>query len=187
MDQDELLVKRAQNGSQDAFRQIVEKYKSFIFAICMNIARDPQEAENLSQETFIQIYRSLGKYESRGFKTWIGRIATNKAIDWKRKHKQETLNKVIYLDDADVLNMHEEDRLYEHLAKKEDREKLFKMFEALPEMYSTVLKKYYMQSKSYQEISIEEGISLKTVESRLYRAKKAIRKKWEEDEHAEAF
>jgi DNA-directed RNA polymerase specialized sigma24 family protein len=74
MEPEELLIKRVINGDQEAFRSIVEKYQNLVFAICLNIAGQRQEAENLAQETFLQVYRSLPRYRNQGFKAWIGKI-----------------------------------------------------------------------------------------------------------------
>lgn len=186
MEPDELLIKRVLNGDQEAFRKIVEIYQNLVFAICFNITGHRQEAENLAQETFIQVYRSLSRYENKGFKAWIGRIATNKAIDWKRKSKAESEKKLLYIEDIEELKS-EEASLQDQLIRDENRKKILKICESLPLKYSVVLKKYYVHSKSYNQISKEEGISVRTVESRLYRAKQAIRKKWEEEEKYEAF
>lgn len=179
MEQDELLVKRALKGDNDSFRSIVEKYQGLVYAICFNITGHRQEAENLAQETFIQVYRSLSRYENKGFKSWIGRIATNKAIDWKRKRKLENEGKVVYLEDISEIST-DDNSINEQLIKKENAKRVMELCNNLPEIYSTVLIKFYIQSKSYNEISKEDGISVKTVESRLYRAKQAIRKQWEE-------
>jgi RNA polymerase sigma factor (sigma-70 family) len=179
MEPDELLVKRALKGDNDSFRSIVEKYQGLVYAICFNITGHRQEAENLAQETFIQVYRSLSRYENKGFKSWIGRIATNKAIDWKRKMKLENEGKVVYLEDISEIST-DDNGINEQLIKKENAKRVMELCNNLPEIYSTVLIKFYIQSKSYNEISKEDGISVKTVESRLYRAKQAIRKQWEE-------
>lgn len=179
MDPDELLVKKALKGDDDSFRSIVEKYQGLVYAICFNIAGHRQEAENLAQETFIQVYRSLSRYENKGFKSWIGKIATNKAIDWKRKRRLENEGKVVYLEDIEEIST-ESNLIYDELIKKENTKKLLELCNRLPEIYSTVLIKFYIQSKSYNEISKEDGISIKTVESRLYRAKHAIRRQWKE-------
>lgn len=182
MDPDELLVKRASKGDDDAFRSLVEKYQGLVFAICFNITGHRQEAENLAQETFLQVYRSLSRYENKGFKSWIGKIATNKAIDWKRKMRLENEAKVVYLEDIENLEdiSSEDNSIQDELIKRENTEKLLELCNKLPEIYSNVLIKYYIESKSYNEISKEYGISVKTVESRLYRAKKVIREQWKE-------
>lgn len=179
MDPDELLVKKAIKGDDDSFRSIVEKYQGLVYAICFNITGHRQEAENLAQETFIQVYRSLSRYENKGFKSWIGKIATNKAIDWKRKRRLENEGKVVYLEDIEEIST-ESNLIHDELIKKENTKKLLELCNGLPEIYSTVLIKFYIQSKSYNEISKEDGISVKTVESRLYRAKHAIRRQWKE-------
>lgn len=179
MDPDELLVKKALKGDEDSFRSLVEKYQGLVFAICFNITGHRQEAENLAQETFIQVYRSLSRYENKGFKSWIGKIATNKAIDWKRKMRLENEGKVVYLEDIEEIST-ESNSIHEELIKKENSKKVLELCNKLPEIYSSVLIKFYIQSKSYNEISKEDGISVKTVESRLYRAKNAIRKQWKE-------
>lgn len=179
MDPDEILVKKALKGDDDSFRSIVEKYQGLVYAICFNITGHRQEAENLAQETFIQVYRSLSRYENKGLKSWIGKIATNKAIDWKRKRRMENEGKLVYLEDVGEIST-ESNSIHEELVKKENTKKLLELCNRLPEIYSSVLIKYYIQSKSYNEISKEDGISVKTVESRLYRAKNAIRKQWKE-------
>ncbi|NLL05246.1 MAG: RNA polymerase sigma factor [Clostridiaceae bacterium] len=179
MELDELLVKKAIKGDDDSFRRIVEKYQGLVYAICFNITGQRQEAENLAQETFIQVYRSLSRYKNKGFKSWIGKIATNKAIDWKRKRRLENEGKVVYLEDIEEITT-ESNLIHDELVKKENTKKLLELCNKLPEIYSTVLIKFYIQSKSYNEISKEDGISVKTVESRLYRAKHAIRRQWKE-------
>ena len=182
MELDELTIKRAASGNQEAFRKIVEEYQKLVFAICMNITKDRQEAENLAQETFLQVYRSLNKYRSEGFKTWIGRIATNKALDWKRSRKVENSLQFIDINDSHEIRSNERDTPHEKLLHKEEKERLETLCNDLPEKYAVVISKYYVQLKSYKQISDEEGISIKTVESRLYRAKKMLKDKWEEGE-----
>lgn len=179
MDPDELLVKKAIKGDDDSFRSIVEKYQRLVYAICFNITGHRQEAENLAQETFLQVYRSLSRYENKGFKSWIGKIATNKAIDWKRKSRLENEGKVVYLEDIEEIST-DKNSIQDELIKKENTKELLELCNKLPGIYSNVLIKFYIQSKSYNEISKEDGISVKTVESRLYRAKHAIRKQWRE-------
>jgi len=181
MEPEELLIKRVINGDQEAFRTIVEKYQNLVFAICFNIVGQRQEAENLAQETFLQVYRSLPLYRNKGFKVWIGKIAVNKAIDWKRKAKAENERKLLYIED--IKDLHSEERsVHEQIIMNEDRKRVLEICESLPEKYSAVLKKYYFQSKTYSQISLEEGISIRTVETRLYRAKQELRKKWKEGE-----
>jgi len=175
------LIKAIQKGNKEAFRQIVKKYEALVLAICYKIIRNNEEAENVAQETFLQVYKSIKTYDTRNFKLWIGKIATNKSIDWKRKHKLEYLNCVeldenIIFDRKNLLDMED------NLIKKENFAKVRKILDELPEKYRRIIKKFYFQDKSYKDISIEENISVKTVESILYRGKKSIKRLWKGEE-----
>ncbi len=176
------LIQAAQNGNSEAFRQLVEIYKAYVFAICFNILRDKDEAENMAQEAFIEVYRSLKSYEFRGFKTWMGRIAANKCIDYKRKMKKKLIHEV-NIEDENLYIIADDKPIIEKIIENEDKERLRNILYTLPEVYISTIKKYYMQGKTYEEIAREENVSIKTVESRLYRGRKILREKWEEEEN----
>ncbi|MEW6622960.1 MAG: RNA polymerase sigma factor [Bacillota bacterium] len=180
MKAEEYLIKAALARDQEAFRQIVEKYQTFVFAIILNIIRDYQEAENVAQETFIQVYRSLPQYKFKGFKTWIGRIATNKAIDYKRKRQHEKERQVSLSDQLMNLDLSNQDLLEDKVIRKEELEVLQRLFRRLPKHYNKVIVKHFIQAKSCKQIADEEGVSIRTVESRLYRAKKLLQQYLEE-------
>ncbi len=176
MIEEENIIKRILDGNQEEFRKIVEIYQNYIFAICFNILKDRQEAENITQETFIKIYSSLKQYEFSGLKTWIGRIATNKCIDLKRKKDREIKNNMTYLEDIE--NRLQSNYLVEEdVIRKEEIKRVLDCCDEIPEKYGKIIKKYYLDSQSYKEIAHKERISVKIVESRLYRGKKLLRKK----------
>lgn len=176
------LIQTAKNGDSEAFRQLVEIYKAYVFAICFNILRDKDEAENMAQETFIEVFRSLKNYQFRGFKTWMGRIATNKCIDYKRKMKKKFIHEV-NIEDENLYIIADDKPIIEKIIENEDKERLRDILYTLPEVYISTIKKYYIQGKTYEEIAREENVSIKTVESRLYRGRKILREKWEEGEN----
>lgn len=181
MKENDLIIKKAANGDKEAFRIIVEQYKNLVYAVCKNIVKDTYEAENLTQETFLQVYKSLHKYEYKGFKNWIGRIAVNKAIDYKRRLVSKQENEIKYIDEMEYLPDNKasiQDRLIEEERKRE----VICCCNELPHKYKSVIKKFYIENKSYKEIAAEENISTKTVETRLYRGKSLLRKKIEEVE-----
>lgn len=181
MIQEDIIIKKASMGDVDAFRTIVESYQKLIYNICFGILRDSYEAENAAQETFIQVYRSLPKYEYKGFKTWIGRIATNKSIDIKRKLQREIAANAINIDEVYEEDMCGKNSLEDEVFKRYEAKYIMDKCELLPDIYSTVIEKYYIQEKSYAEISKEELISVKAVESRLYRGKKLLKQSIKED------
>lgn len=180
MKAEEDLIKAASAKDEEAFREIVETYQAFVFAVIFNIIRDYQEAENVAQETFIQVYRSLPQYKFKGFKTWIGRIAANKAIDTKRKRQKEKERQVSLSEQLLNMDLSREDLVEDIIIREEELEVVHRLINGLPEHYHNVMIKHYIQSKSYQQIADEEGVSIRTIGSRIYRAKKLLQQFLEE-------
>ena len=87
MEDERILIERAKEGNEEAFSDLIGIYKNYIFAIILNFIKDYDEVENIAQEVCLQLYVSLPKYDQQNFKAWLGRIATNKSIDWLRKKR----------------------------------------------------------------------------------------------------
>lgn len=176
---DEEIISRVLGGSKEAFQSLVERYYGLVYSITYNITGDHQYAENLVQETFIQAYRSLHTYRNQGFKAWIGKIATHKAIDWKRKNgRVTTVPWEEELIPAEICLQTVE----ENIVVREEHKKLRILYHALPQKYLRVLQKFYIQEKDCRQIAREEGVGTRTVESWLYRARNKLRSQWKEDE-----
>lgn len=176
------LIQQTLAGDEQAFSELVEKYQGYVFAIILRWISDQHEAENVAQEVFLQVYRCLPQYRLESFRSWIGKITVRKAIDWQRKKRGKI--------PEDSLSVLEEKLLDTKLQNKNNPEKLFlaneerirleKVCKSLTKIYRRVILKYYLEDKSYQQIACEEGITVKAVESRLYRARHYLREKWEE-------
>jgi len=158
---------------------LVEEYKNLVYAICLNAVGDPFEAENLAQETFLQVYKSLPNYKFRGFTTWISRIALNKCIDFKRRAAVRRNKEAVSLFDLEHM-ADERTSVQDMLIEKEERELLDKCLNKIPEHYAKVLRKSYQENKTCKQIAEEENISVRAVETRLYRGRKILRKRFEE-------
>lgn len=165
---------------QQTFEVLIEHYKAYVFAIILRFVDNTDDAQDIAQEVFLQIYRSLPSFQPDHLKAWVGRITTNKAIDWKRKKQRSVQGYELSDTDigkplADSLPNPEE-----AFISKEREVYIRELCSSLPDRYRTVLIKYHFQDKSYQQIAREEGISVKTVETRLYRARKLLRQLWKE-------
>lgn len=176
---DKELIKAFLSGEQDAFPKIIKKYKGYVFAVILNFVKEYDEVENIAQEVFIQIYRYLPRYRQKNLKGWIGKIAATKAIDWKRSKGKRIIKEI---EDIESVNdeIESEYNPEETLLKKENSKIVHEICNNMSEIYSSVINKYYFEGKSYQQISQENNITLKTVESRLYRARKIFKEKWRE-------
>lgn len=176
---DEELLQHVLNDDQNAFRELVDRYKAYVFAIILKVLPTSSDAEDIAQEVFIQIYRSLPEYRSQNFKAWLGKITLNKTLDWKRSHSKYSQQENL---DWNYLADENESRAPDLvLLQNENQTRLRNICRQLSPVYGQVIHDYYFESKSYAEIAQNNGISIKTVESRLYRARAMIKKQWKEE------
>lgn len=183
MDTENLLIDKAKSGDEYSFSKLIDTYKNYVFAIILNFIKDYNEVENIAQEVFLQTYISLPNYENDNFKGWIGRIATNKSIDFIRRKKAK--QKEMYVEDEIIESVLDNRNIPElQLLEMEKKEELLSVLDSIPEIYKNVLVKFYFQEKSYELIAREEDVSIKTIASRLYRAKVLIKEKWRDKDEA---
>jgi len=173
------------SGDQRAFGTLVQSYQTYIYKLVFSVVRNHADAEDVTQETFVQIYRSLPQYQSKGLKTWMSRIAINKAIDHRRKSnrlREDALPDPNQLAPPDLDLQQHEPLIEQQLVSKESRQLVHAHLQEVPDNYREVVKAFYFENKSYTDIAEEQGVTIKTVESKLYRAKQWMRKRWKEED-----
>jgi RNA polymerase sigma factor (sigma-70 family) len=174
------LIQQLKQGDEPAFRWLVENYRNRVFHTVLNILQDSKEAEDAAQETFIQVFESVGSFKAESsLSTWIYRIAVHKALDKIRRRKtRQRLHKMI------PWWMPEEKKstgdLFHHpgiLAEnKEKATVLFKAIESLPEKQKLAFTLIKVQGMSYEEACEIMGQNIKAVESLITRAKLNLQK-----------
>jgi RNA polymerase sigma factor (sigma-70 family) len=167
-------------GNDHAFRLLVEKYRNDVFRTVFAVLREQKEAEDAAQEVFMKIYTSLSQYENQGFKTWLTRIAVNHAIDVKRKQARRREDVVDSLEQQ-VPGTPKNSVEKEVIAQDQRRLVQTKLNE-VPENYREVIYGFYIAEKSYQQMAEEQNVQVKTIETKLYRARNWIKKNWKEDD-----
>jgi RNA polymerase sigma factor (sigma-70 family) len=177
--QEDQLIEKARAGDDQAFRYLVEKYQNYLFKVVFSVLRNEKDAEDATQEAFIKIYYALPKLEV-GLKTWMTRIAMNHAIDIKRK-KQRQMESVSEPVELTSISEGEENTVIPLLVK-ERRQVIQNRIHELPPNYRDVIFAYYITDKSYKEIAEEQCVEVKTIETKLYRARSWMRKHWKEDD-----
>ncbi|MFS0646698.1 RNA polymerase sigma factor [Siminovitchia sp. 179-K 8D1 HS] len=177
---DDALIEKIKSGNDHAFRIIVEKYRNLVFHTVYGVLRNEKDAEDAAQEVFLKIYTSLPQYEKQGFTTWVTRIAVNHAIDIKRKktRRHEEMN-VEYEETSHAPPGESVERL---VLQREKKRIIHERLNELPDHYRTVVKGFYIDDKTYEELAAELDVKLKTVEVRLYRARQWMKKHWKEDD-----
>ncbi|MDD3272137.1 MAG: sigma-70 family RNA polymerase sigma factor [Syntrophomonadaceae bacterium] len=184
---DESLVCKSLDGDMSAFEELVNRYKRPVFSIVYRMIGQYQEAEDITQEVFINVYEKLYQFDSnKKFGPWIYRIATNASISALRKKK-----KVITLDFDEAYGKAYEDYYTADSGNPQlmfEREELKfftdKAINELPENYRVVIMLRYQMDLNNQEIAEVLGVSKENIEVRVHRARKALRKivqkHWEE-------
>ncbi|PFN06384.1 RNA polymerase subunit sigma [Bacillus cereus] len=173
-------MKKAQQGNEQAFRILVETYHHYILKVVFSILRHQEDAQDITQEVFVKVHASLPTYQFRGFKTWITRIATNHAIDYKRKQAQQKEElSLLVAEQKYNKSAHNTETL---LLTKEQKLLIEQKVREIPENYRDVVLAHYLEEKSYQEIATQQNAEVKTIEMKLYRARKWIKKYWKEED-----
>ena len=179
------FVEKLKNGDKESFRYIVDKYQKYILNICFRFTHNKETTEDLTQEVFIEVYRSINTFRGDSkFSTWIYRIAVTKSLDYlksqKRKKRWGIIRSFLVESDLEKETVFVND-LENNTQKKienDDRiEVLNRALESLSEKQRTafVLNKY--DEMSYQNIADILEMSLSSVESLIHRAKINLRKK----------
>ena len=179
--QDELVIRRAQRGDADAFEQLLLEHQKNVYNLCYRMAGNPDDAMDLSQETFLRAWRCLDQYQfASAFSTWLYRLCSNICIDFlRRRRRQQTVP--LTFEDADG-----EEQTYavpdaqplpeEQVELKLTRETLAAaMAQLLPE-HRAVLQLRVVNEMSYEQIADVLDIQIGTVKSRLSRARNQLKK-----------
>ena len=177
-DDDMMLVERALEGDLAAFEQLVARYQNKIVGFAARMLNDHEEAEDVAQEAFVKVYRSLDSFRGQAqFSTWLYRIVTNLCIDRARTKKRRP-QQAYSLDepfDADDKGGRElPDATYEP-SKSVEREELRRVVRTtvaeMPEKMRQVLIMCDMQGMAYENIAQILGCPIGTVKSRLFHAR----------------
>ena len=171
-------------GDSEAFHILVERHSNYIFQAAYGVLRHVKDAEDVAQEAFVQIFLSLPRYERKGLKSWMARISVNKAIDYKRKLARRKEQSMYEDANAPPMAIQDQHANTEQQALRNERQQLLKLnMNKVPVNYRDVIIAYYFEEKSYQQIADEQGAELKTIASKLHRAKHWMRKHWKEDDY----
>ena len=170
------LVRRAQQGDVDAFSALFHANKTKIYSLCLRITSNTAEAEDLTQEAFLQAFRKLGTFRGdSALSTWLYRVAVNTVLMHFRKKR---LHQVL-LDEPEPQNAAAPKYKYgeqdERLVSTVDRIALTRAIEGLPNGYRTVFLMHEVHGYEHQEIARILRCSIGNSKSQLHKAKARMR------------
>jgi len=179
---DEELIELIIKGEANLYAELVSRYQNKVFSTAYNYTRDYEEAKDLTQEIFIKVYNNLGNFQNKAqFSTYLFRIAVNRCIDWTRKKRAKTIS-ILSCQDEDDVDVYDfiadcGSNPEEILLRQENADIIRAEINKLPEIYRTVMIMYYFQDFSPQEIADILKVPRKTIDTRLFRARKFIKKR----------
>ena len=185
---EELLVRYRDTGDRELFARLVRQYERELYSYLRRYLGDAELAEDVFQATFLQVHLKCDQFqEGRRFRPWLYTIATNQAIDARRRNKRHV---AVSLDRAggtengeelgrliDLLESSECDPL-DRLDVFEQREQIRQTLDELPESMHTVINLVYYQGLKYREAAEILAVPLGTVKSRLHAAILRLSETW---------
>ena len=169
-----------QKGDQQAFKQLVNTWQNMVYNTVLSIVQDSQEAEDVSQEVFIQVYQSIKNFRGDAkLSTWLYRVSVTKALDAERKKKSK--KRIANLRSWVGLGEKEEEAVHFHhpgvqLDNKERAALLFKAMQKLSDNQRIAFTLIKAEGLSYEETADIMNITVKAVEALMHRAKENLRK-----------
>lgn len=175
------LVKAALSGDQQAYQQLVDKYRNPLYFHILKLVRNRDVVDDLVQETFLKAFDCLQSYnKDYAFSTWLYRIATNHSIDYLRKKKLSTLSidePVKGKEGEMKMELTDEDSYTDReIIRKQRRAMIRDAIESLPEKYRIVIRMRHMEEMSYEEIAEELNLPLGTIKAHIFRAREFLNK-----------
>lgn len=175
------LIEEAKSGSHQAFEKLIIEHEKRIYAICLRMLGQEQEAYDAAQEVCIKIWRQLKYFEGQSkFTTWLYRVVTNQCLDHIRKQKRkEEVSLYKKYDDSGHEETYEQEEHYnpieEHMERMAMQDVMTRALNELKKEYKEILVLRDMQGHTYDEIAEVLDLSSGTVKSRLSRARQALK------------
>ena len=173
-DSEAMLVRRALAGEADAFAKLFEAHRGRVYAVCLRMTNNPADADDLTQEAFIQAFRKLATFRGdSALSTWLHRVAVNTAL---MHFRRQAVPKATIEAPADHEGGRREfgrqdDRLHHSL----DRIALTRALEALPSGYRMIFELHEIGGYGHREIAKLLSCSVGNSKSQLHKAKQRIR------------
>jgi RNA polymerase sigma-70 factor (ECF subfamily) len=163
------LVERCRAGDDDAFRELVDRYKDLVFALIARTVQDRGRAEDLAQDVFLRVHRGLPYFRGEArLSTWIYRIVANVCVQQPTRLRAVSLD-----DDRTRVQPAAADRQFGDL---ELRDRLEKAIVRLPANYRLLVAAHYLDGVQYEELADALQLPLGTLKTHLYRAKQQLRR-----------
>lgn len=172
MDQEKALIKKAKNGDEDAFRQLMEGRISAVYNLSLRMMQNCADAEDAAQDALVKVFSSLPSFQGQSsFATWVFSVTRNTCLDHLRKRKRRAQDTPLEFDLAAGSEYDPEALAGDNETKRE----VALVLKELPEKLRAPLVLKYIDGYSYEEIAGILDVSTAAVKSRLFRGRDRLR------------
>ena len=172
---DQHYINLVLDGDANAFTSLVNSYKNMVFTLTLRMLKNREEAEEVAQDTFIKMYKSLNKFKGDSkFSTWVYRIAYNTSLDRLKKNKKYINN--VAIDEYTEQHIKTLGNALDILENKEKQLAIQKCISLLSADDSFLLTLYYFEEQNLEEISVAMGLTPNNVKVKLFRSRKRLAK-----------
>lgn len=180
---EENFINDLKEGKRQAYDQLLDEFQDAVYAKCLSFVPNKEDAEDIAQEVFVEIYNSIHKFKGKSkLSTWIYRVTTNKCLEFIRKKNTKkrfaflqsiagytiSIDKTSYFTNIDHPGI--------QLENKERSETLFRAINQLPQAQRVVFTLHKIDGLSYKEVGEITSKSISSIESLMFRAKKNLQK-----------
>jgi RNA polymerase sigma-70 factor (ECF subfamily) len=161
-----------------AFGVLMSEYKETVFRVCMGFVHHSQDAEDIAQDVFVQVFFSIENFrKDASLATWLYRVAVNKSINFLNRVKKKAKENLV--NDADIAAVWASDKTTPEgdMELRERNAALYAAIDSLPENQRVAFTMSKCDELSYKEIADVMGLSVSSVESLIHRAKLGMQKK----------
>jgi RNA polymerase sigma factor (sigma-70 family) len=160
-------------GDTNAFAVLVDRYKDLVFSLALKTLKNREEAEEVAQDSFIKVYKSIDKFKGASkFSTWLYKVTYNTCLDRLKKNKRES--SVVPIDEFNERQLVAIESVLDSIDAKERNQTIQDCLQELPGEDSFLLTLYYFEEQSLEEISKIIGIKTNHIKVKLYRSRKKL-------------
>jgi RNA polymerase sigma factor (sigma-70 family) len=170
---DQLYIDKVINGDTNAFAYLVDAYKDMVFSLAFKMTKNREEAEEVSQDTFIKAFKNLNKFKGDSkFSTWLYRIGYHACLDAIKKNKNH--NNSLEINEITFNKIQSVDTILQGIERKERATVMNDCLLKLPEEERSIIWMFYFDELSLKEIIEVTSLSEANLKVKLHRARKRL-------------
>ncbi|QOD62197.1 sigma-70 family RNA polymerase sigma factor [Polaribacter haliotis] len=170
---DQLIINKILKGNTNAFSELIDTYKDLVFSLAIKMTKNREEAEEISQDTFIKAFKNLGKFKGDSkFSTWLYRITYHTCLDALKKNKNHSNS--FELNEITLNHIESTDNALQTLERKERAKIMDICLLQLPEDERSILWLFYYKELSLKEIIEVTSLSEANIKVKLHRGRKKL-------------